>query len=187
MWMWIYVIIFLIIFAETWLVVTPFLPWDSFLFALWAIASTWSLNVFILFAVINVAALLWDITNYTIGKFIWNKAFTEKSKFFKKEYLIKTEKFYEKYGHKAIIIARFMPIVRTFAPFVAGIWKMSYLKFIGYSIIGSLLWTTSFIFWWYLFWNIPIIKNNFTVVILIIIVASILPGIIEVIKHKYWK
>ncbi len=186
---WTYLILFLIIFAETGLVVTPFLPGDSLLFATGAIIAKpeTDLNVFLMWALLMVAGILGDLVNYHIGKYIGPKAFSGKYKFLKKEYLDKTEKFYEKYGGKTIIYARFVPIVRTFAPFVAGVGSMSYAKFASYNIIGAILWVTSFLFIGYFFGGLPIIKDNFTLVVFAIIILSILPPIIEVIKEKYGK
>lgn len=182
-----YVLMFLIIFMETGFVVTPFLPGDSLLFVAGALASQGIIDVGLLFIILAFAAILGDTVNYWIGSMVGKKVFHEKSRFFKKEYLVKTEKFYEKYGGKTIILARFMPIVRTFAPFVAGIGKMNYKWFITYNITGGLLWVGLFLFGGYFFGNIPVIKNNFEVSIFVIIFVSILPGIIEYIKHKRHK
>jgi len=186
---WTYLILFLIIFAETGLVVTPFLPGDSLLFATGAIIAKpeTDLNVFLMWGLLMVAGILGDMVNYHIGKYIGPKAFSGKYKFLKKEYLEKTEKFYDKYGGKTIIYARFVPIVRTFAPFVAGVGSMSYGKFASYNVIGAILWVTSFLFIGYFFGGLPIIKDNFTLVVFAIIILSILPPIIEVIKEKYGK
>jgi len=186
---WTYLILFLIIFAETGLVVTPFLPGDSLLFATGAIIAKpeTDLNVFLMWGLLMVAGILGDMVNYHIGKYIGPKAFSGKYRFLKKEYLEKTEKFYDKYGGKTIIYARFVPIVRTFAPFVAGVGSMSYGKFASYNVIGAILWVTSFLFIGYFFGGLPIIKDNFTLVVFAIIILSILPPIIEVIKEKYGK
>ncbi|WP_185218590.1 DedA family protein [Sphingobacterium mizutaii] len=186
---WTYLILFLIIFAETGLVVTPFLPGDSLLFATGAIIAKpeTDLNVFLMWGLLMVAGILGDMVNYHIGKYIGPKAFSGKYKFLKREYLEKTEKFYDKYGGKTIIYARFVPIVRTFAPFVAGVGSMSYGKFASYNVIGAILWVTSFLFIGYFFGGLPIIKDNFTLVVFAIIILSILPPIIEVIKEKYGK
>jgi membrane-associated protein len=186
--LWTYLILFLIIFCETGLVVTPILPGDSLLFAAGALAATEGspLNVGLLFILLTVAAILGDTVNYWIGAKVGPKVFTqEKSRFFKKEYLIRTQKFYEKYGGKTIIIARFIPIVRTFAPFVAGIGTMNYLQFIVYNIVGALLWVTICLFLGYFFGNIPIVKKNFSLVILAIVFISILPAIIEILRNKF--
>ena len=186
---WTYLILFLIIFAETGLVVTPFLPGDSLLFATGAIIAKpeTDLNVFVMWGLLMVAGILGDMVNYHVGKYLGPKAFSGKYRFLKKEYLDKTEKFYEKYGGKTIIYARFVPIVRTFAPFVAGVGSMSYGKFASYNVIGAILWVTSFLFIGYFFGGLPIIKDNFTLVVFAIIILSILPPIIEVIKEKYGK
>lgn len=180
---WTYAILFLIVFAETGLVVTPFLPGDSLLFAAGAFAAVGSLNVLILAFTLAAAAVLGDTINYSTGKFLGSKAFEKYPKIFKKEYLDKTHKFYEKYGAKTIVLARFVPIVRTFAPFVAGVGKMSYLKFLVYNLAGGILWVALFIFGGYFFGNIPVVKNNFSAVIIIIIIASIIPIAVEVWKH----
>lgn len=182
---WTYLILFLVIFAETGLVVTPFLPGDSLLFAAGAFAAAGSLNVFFLFGILLLAAIGGDTVNYWIGDFIGPKIFNQKKvRFLKKEHLDKTHRFFEKYGGKTIIIARFVPIVRTFAPFVAGIGAMTYSKFILYNVIGGLLWIVLFLFTGYFFGNIPFIRSNFSLVIIAIIVISILPGIIEFFRHR---
>lgn len=182
---WLYTILFLIIFAETGLVVTPFLPGDSLLFAVGALCATGSLNVFIVLALLIIAAILGDTLNYTIGHKLGLKPFEKgNSRIFKKSYLEKTEHFYEKYGGKTIIIARFIPIVRTFAPFVAGVGSMRYSTFIGYNVAGALLWIISLVLAGYFFGNIEIVKKNFSLVVIMIIIISILPAIIEFINHK---
>ncbi|MBK7105212.1 MAG: DedA family protein [Ignavibacteriae bacterium] len=179
-----YLILFLVIFAETGLVVTPFLPGDSLLFAAGTFAALGSFDVTILFLILTVAAILGDTVNYWIGKYIGPKVFEKDSRFIKKEYLDRTHKFYEKHGGKTIIIARFVPIVRTFAPFVAGVGAMTYSKFILYNIVGGILWCALFIFGGYFFGNLPVVKNNFSIVIVTIILISVLPGVIEYVKHK---
>jgi membrane-associated protein len=165
-------------------VVTPILPGDSLLFAAGALAATGNvLKVGWLFPLIAAAAILGDLVNYHVGYFLGPKIFfKEKGRFLKKEYLDRTHRFYEKYGGKTIIIARFVPIVRTFAPFVAGIGKMGYLRFAAYNVTGGVAWVACFIFGGYYFGNIPIVKRNFTLVILAIIVISVMPGVIE-----YWR
>ena len=180
-----YIILFMVIFGETGLVVVPFLPGDSLLFAAGTFAAKGSFNMHLLIILLAVAAILGDTVNYWIGHFIGPKIFEKENiRFLKKEYLEKTHKFYEKYGGKTIIIARFVPIVRTFAPFVAGIGSMSYSKFILYNIIGGVIWVVLFTAAGFYFGNIPFVKNNFSIVILTIIFISILPGIIEFIRHK---
>ncbi len=181
---WSYLLLFLIIFAETGLVVTPFLPGDSLLFATGAFAALGSFNVIWLSIALAAAAIIGDSVNYAVGKLLGDKVFRDDSRIFKKAYLDKTHKFYEKYGGKTIIIARFVPIVRTFAPFVAGVGAMSYGKFFAYNVVGGLLWVGLFVFCGYFFGNIPIIKENFTIVIFIIIFLSILPPFIEYYRHK---
>lgn len=177
-------ILFLIIFAETGLVFTPFLPGDSLLFAAGALSASTVLNVNLIFLILFLAALTGDNVNYFVGRFLGEKLFKQNSRFLKKEYLDKTHLFYEKYGGKTIIIARFVPIVRTFTPFVAGLGKMSYPKYIAYCITGALLWVGTFVYAGYFFGNIPFIKNNFSIVVLTIIFISLMPGIIEFIRHK---
>lgn len=180
---WAYVIVFLVIFCETGLVVAPILPGDSLLFALGSIAALGALNLELLLILLCIAAIAGNMVNYTIGHFLGPKVFHyENNRFFKKEYLIKTHQFYEKHGGKTIIITRFMPIVRTFAPFVAGIGAMTYPKFTLYNIVGGVAWVCTFLLGGYFFGNIPSVKNNFTLVILAIIILSIMPGIIE-----YWR
>lgn len=182
---WVYLILFLIVFCETGLVVMPLLPGDSLLFAAGALASLGELNVWTLCVSLTIAAIIGDTVNYHIGKMVGPKIFSKKdSRFFKKKHLEKTQAFYEKHGGKTIIIARFMPIIRTFAPFVAGIGTMSYSRFIQYNVIGALLWVFGFVFLGYGFGQHEFVKKNFSVVILVIIFLSILPGIIEIIKAK---
>jgi membrane-associated protein len=182
---WTYLILFLIVFCETGLVVAPILPGDSLLFATGAFAATGALNLTTVWILLSIAAIAGDTVNYWIGSYIGPKAFQkEDSRFFKKAYLIRTHEFYEKHGGKTIIIARFMPIIRTFAPFVAGIGKMNYFRFLSYNVIGGLLWISLFLLGGYFFGNIPFVKKNFTMVILAIIFLSILPGIIEFIRHR---
>ncbi len=182
---WTYVILFIIIFCETGLVVTPILPGDSLLFAAGAFAATGTLDLKWLLILLIIAAVLGDATNYMIGHLMGPKVFSQPdSRFLKKEYLDRTHQFYEKYGGKTIIIARFIPIVRTFAPFVAGVGSMTYATFASYNIIGGLLWVSVCILAGYAFGNIPVVKENFTLVILGIIFVSILPGIIEYLRQR---
>jgi membrane-associated protein len=182
-----YGLIFLIIFLETGIVVTPFLPGDSLLFTAGALAAINSFDIGILFLVILFAAILGDTANYHIGKYIGPKVFNKESSFFfHKEHLARAQKFYEKYGKKAIIIARFVPIMRTFAPFVAGIGKMSYRTFIVYNIIGGTIWCGLFTFGGYLFGNIPWVKENFGVIVIAIIFISCIPVFKEIAFH-YWQ
>lgn len=180
-----YLILFLIIFAETGLVVTPFLPGDSLIFVAGTLAGGGLLNLGIIYIILLVAAVLGDTVNYWIGKRIGPRVFArENSRLFKKEYLIKTHAFYEKHGGKTIILARFVPIVRTFAPFVAGVGEMNYRTFISYNAIGGLIWVTSLTLAGYFFGGLPIIKNNFEYVVIGIVFVSLLPMVIEYIKHK---
>lgn len=179
-----YAILFSVIFAETGFVFTPFLPGDSLLFASGALAALGSLNVHLLFILLTIAAIIGDTVNYWIGHYLGMKLFNKYPRILKKEYLDRTHQFYEKHGGKTIIIARFVPIVRTFAPFVAGIGSMSYPKFIAYNIFGGIFWCALFIYGGYFFGNLSFVKNNFSVVIITIIFISILPGIIEYLRHK---
>ena len=178
---WIYAILFLIIFCETGLVVTPFLPGDSLLFAAGGIAALGEMNIHLMVALLLVAAILGDAVNFAIGKYFGARLFANPdSKIFRRAYLDKTHAFYEKHGGKTIIIARFVPIVRTFAPFVAGMGNMHYGRFIRYNIIGAILWVVLFSYAGYFFANIPLVKNNLALVLAAIIVISVLPGVIEV-------
>ena len=184
--LWTYLILFLIIFCETGLVVTPILPGDSLLFAAGTFAASGALDVWGLCALLSVAAVAGDAANYAIGHFMRPKVFQhEHNRFLKKEYLDRTHQFYEKYGGKTIIIARFVPIVRTFAPFVAGVGRMTYWRFASYNIIGGMAWIATCVFAGYAFGNIPIVKEHFTLVILAIIFISILPGLIEFLRQRY--
>lgn len=179
-----YIILFLVIFAETGFVITPFLPGDSLIFAAGTFAAIGAFDVLLLFVILTTAAILGDTVNYWIGHYIGPKVFHKETRFIKKKYLEKTHNFYERYGGKTIIIARFIPIIRTFAPFVAGIGAMNYSKFILYNVIGGIVWVALFIFGGYYFGNIPLVKNNFSLVIIVIVLISILPGIIEYIRHR---
>ncbi len=182
---WTYLILFLIIFCETGLVVTPFLPGDSLLFAAGAFAAKEShpLSIVIIVFLLMTAAFSGDNTNYFIGRFLGMKVYEKNYRLIKKEYLTKTHAFYEKHGGKALIIARFMPIIRTFAPFVAGVGTMKYMRFFSFSIIGNIIWVNLFAFGGYFFGNLPYVKSNFTLVILGIIIISLLPVVITVIKN----
>jgi membrane-associated protein len=183
---WTYLILFLIIFAETGLVVTPFLPGDSLLFAAGAIIAKpeTDLSVMLMWILLIIAGVLGDLVNYHAGKYLGVRAFSGRYKFLKVEYLQKTQAFYIKHGGKTIIYARFIPIIRTFAPFVAGIGTMSYGKFATYNVVGGVLWVTLFLFAGYFFGGLPMIRSNFTLVIFAIIFLSILPPFIELIRDK---
>jgi membrane-associated protein len=181
--MWTYAILFLIIFAETGLVVTPFLPGDSLLFAAGAFAARGSLSPAVLFVLLAIAAILGDAVNYSIGRYLAPRA-ERGFRFIRKEHLDRTHAFYEKHGGKTIIIARFMPIVRTFAPFVAGIGAMEYRRFAMFNVTGAIIWIALFVYAGYFFGNIPAVEHNFTLVIMAIIFVSILPAVIEFARHK---
>ncbi len=179
-----YLFLFLIIFCETGLVVTPFLPGDSLLFAAGTFAALGSFNIAFLFLLLAVAAVTGNMLNYAMGKWLGEKVFTEDAHILKKSYLIKTHAFYEKYGAKTIVLSRFMPIVRTVAPFVAGAGTMRTQTFMFYNVIGGVAWTALFLFSGYFFGNIPSIKHNFTLVIFAIIILSVVPPIIEWVRHR---
>lgn len=182
---WTYAIIFLIIFLETGVVVTPFLPGDSLLFALGAFAAKGSFDFWIMSILLIIAAIIGDSVNYSIGRYFGKKFLElEKIPLIKKAHIEKAHSFYEKHGPKTIILARFIPIVRTFAPFVAGIGEMNYSKFMSYNVIGAILWVMSFMTLGYVFGNLQIVQSNFKLVILAIIVLSILPGVIEYLREK---
>lgn len=176
-----FLFLFLIIFCETGLVIFPILPGDSLLFASGVLAAQGSLNVFYLLIILTFAAILGDSVNYWLGRKGGIKLF---NKYIKKEHLEKTKQFYDKHGNKMIVLARFIPIIRTFAPFVAGISEMSYSKFSFYNILGGIMWVFIFVLGGYFFGNIPIIKNNLSITLLIIIIVSLIPGLIEYIRHK---
>jgi membrane-associated protein len=181
---WTYLLLFFMIFMETGFVITPFLPGDSLLFAAGTFAGLGYLNIGILFVLLAIAAVAGDTVNYWIGHSIGPRAFSGNVRFLKKEYLDRTHAFYEKHGGKTIIIARFIPIIRTFAPFVAGVGEMTYGKFISYNVIGGIAWVALFTFGGYFFGNLPIVKENFSFVILAIIFISVLPAIIEFIRER---
>ncbi|MDD5108571.1 MAG: DedA family protein [Candidatus Omnitrophica bacterium] len=183
--LWTYLILFGVIFAETGFVVTPFLPGDSLLFVLGAFSAQGTFNPFVLSGILMFAAILGDSVNYAIGKYLGNRLISARHiPFFKKEHLDRTHHFYKKYGGKTIILARFIPIVRMFAPFIAGIVRMDYAKFFIYNVIGGILWVAIFVFGGFYFGNIPIVKENFSVVTLLIISISIIPVIVEFIKAR---
>jgi len=182
---WIYGILFLILFCETGLVVTPFLPGDSLLFVAGAIAGAGSMNVHLLVVLLLTAAVLGDSLNYAIGHYIGPKVFRfDDSWFFKKAYVERTHRFFERHGGKTIVLARFVPIIRTYAPFVAGIGAMDYRRFLLFNVAGAVLWVASLTYAGYFFGNLPAVKNNLSLVILGIIVLSISPGIVELLRHK---
>ena len=182
---WTYFILFMIVFCETGLVVTPFLPGDSLLFATGALCGGGVLDPNIIFVLLVSAAIIGDNLNYWIGRRVGPAVFEQdKIRFFKKEYLLKAHAFYEHHGGKTVILARFVPIVRTFSPFVAGIARMTYARFLAYSVFGAVVWVAFFVYVGYFFGNLPFIKRNFSVAILVIIVISVLPGLIEYLRHK---
>jgi len=182
---WTYLILFLIIFCETGLVVTPILPGDSLLFAAGAFAALGSLDPWWLLILLSIAAVAGDTVNYWVGNYVGPKVFQqERSRFLKKEYLQKTHEFYERHGGKTIIIARFVPIIRTFAPFVAGIGRMSYSWFITYNVVGGIAWIAIFVLGGFFFGNLVVVKKNFTLVILAIILISVMPGILEYLRQR---
>lgn len=186
---WVYLILFLIVFAETGLVVTPLLPGDSLLFAAGTLAAPPDnpLNVFILMLIFFVAAFGGDNTNYFIGNYVGPRVFEKNYKFLKRDYLTRTQEFYNKHGGKAVVFARFVPIVRTFAPFVAGVGSMKYKSFIGYSVLASVLWINICVWAGYFFGKLPFVKNNFSLVVIAIVGISLLPVIIGILKAKFSK
>ncbi|MFZ5809926.1 MAG: DedA family protein [Chloroflexota bacterium] len=181
---WTYLLLFLIIFMETGLVVTPFLPGDSLIFAAGTFAGLGALNVHVIFILLASAAILGDTVNYWIGHYIGPRAFSGNVRFLKKEYLDRTHEFYEKHGGKTIILARFIPIIRTFAPFVAGVGAMTYWKFISYNVFGGVLWVALFTYGGYFFGNLKFVQDNFSFVVLAIILISVMPGVIEYMKAR---
>ncbi len=181
-----YLILFLVIFMETGFVVTPFLPGDSLIFAAGAFAARPGspLHIIVLYVILCIAAIAGDTANYWIGHTIGPRAFSGNIRFLKKEYLDRTHNFYERYGGKTIILARFIPIIRTFAPFVAGIGEMTYRHFIAYNVIGGIAWVTLFTFGGYFFGGLSFVKNNFSLVVLAIIIISTIPGVIEFLRER---
>lgn len=179
-----YVILFAVIFMETGLVVTPFLPGDSLLFAAGALAAMGSFKILFLYILMLIAATVGDTVNYWIGHFLGKEVFDGRSRFFKKAHLEQAEKFYEKHGGKAIVLARFVPIVRTFAPFVAGVSNMHYGNFIAYNLIGGVAWVSAFLLGGFWFGNIPFVKDNFHYVVVVIVLISVVPIITELLKAK---
>jgi len=178
----IYAILFVVIFLETGLVIMPFLPGDSLLFVTGTIAAVGRMNIIILFVFLAAAAILGDSLNYWIGSFFGEKVFA-KSRLFKKEYLERTKDFYRKHGGKTIILARFIPIMRTFAPFVAGVGKMRYVRFFSFNVIGGIAWVAIFLFGGYFFGAIPLVKANLAIITLAIIVISLIPAGLEFVRH----
>jgi membrane-associated protein len=179
---WTYLILFLIVFAETGLVITPFLPGDSLLFAAGTFAGLGSLDPWLTFLLLGIAAIAGDTLNYWVGRYVGPRAFSGTIRWLRKDYLDQTRAFYEKHGGKTIVLARFIPIIRTFAPFVAGVGEMKYGRFLAYNVFGGVVWVGLFVFAGYLFGNIPVVRQNFTAVIMGIIVISVLPIVFE-----WWK
>ena len=183
--LWTYLILFLIVFCETGLVVTPFLPGDSLLFAVGTFAALGALDLWLVMALLAAAAIVGDSVNYTIGARVGPRVFRQEGvRFLNRKHLERTHGFYERYGAKTIVIARFVPIVRTFAPFVAGIGRMTYRRFLFYNVAGALLWVLGLVLGGYLFGNIPVVRRNFSLVIFAIIVLSILPALVEVARQR---
>ena len=185
--LWTYLILFIIILCETGLVVTPFLPGDSLLFAVGSFAAMGLLKLEWLFVLLVVAAIVGDTINYHLGSYVGPRAFSGHVRLLKKEHLTRTHRFYEKYGGKTIILARFIPIIRTFAPFVAGVGSMTYPRFLTYNVIGGVAWVTLFLLGGYFFGSLPFVRDNFTIVVLAIIGISLLPPIIEVMNNRFAK
>ncbi|MBW8010396.1 MAG: DedA family protein [Chloroflexi bacterium] len=181
---WTYLILFLIIFAETGLVIAPILPGDSLLFAAATFAALGELNLIILYVGFMAAAIIGDSVNYAVGHYIGPRVFKEDMRFLKREYLDQTERFYEEYGGKAVILARYVPIIRTFVPFVAGVSSMTYDKFIFYNVVGGVMWVALFVTLGYFFGTIPAVEENFTLAIMVIIFVSLLPGIYEYVRAR---
>jgi membrane-associated protein len=182
---WVYAILFLVIFCETGLVVTPFLPGDSLLFIAGAVAAGGGMDPLLLAGLLMAAAILGDSTNYIIGRTAGDKLFSNpNSKIFRRDYLTRTHEFYDRHGGKTVTLARFLPIIRTFAPFVAGVGKMHYPRFLGFSVLGSVLWVGSLVALGYFFGNIPFIKKNLTLLVLAIILISLIPMIVGLVRGR---
>jgi len=182
---WVYAILFVIVFCETGLVVTPFLPGDSLLFAVGSLAAINALDLTLSIVLLITAAILGDTVNYWIGDYVGPKVFhQENSRFLNKEYLVRTHRFYEKHGGKTIIIARFLPIIRTFAPFVAGIGSMTYKRFLMFNVVGGALWVLLFVPAGYFFGSVPFVKNNFSLVILALVLIPGIPSVVEVVRMQ---
>jgi membrane-associated protein len=182
---WLYALLFLIIFAETGLVIFPFLPGDSILFIAGTVVAVAGLNVHLLVVALIIAAILGDSVNYAIGHYVGPRVFHEpESRWFKREYLLRTQAFYDKYGGITIIIGRFVPIIRTFAPFLAGVAGMSYQRFLSYNVVGAIAWITSLVYAGYLFGNIPWVKENLTFIVIGIVIVSLIPAISTFIKER---
>jgi membrane-associated protein len=181
---WIYAILFLIVFFETGVVVTPFLPGDSLLFATGALAAAGVLDLGMVLALLTAAAIIGDNMNYWIGRGVGPRVFSEGSRLLKREYLLQTKRYYEKHGGKTVVLARFMPIIRTFSPFVAGIGRMSYPRFLAFDVGGGIFWVCAFTLLGYFFGNVPIVKQNFGLVIVAVILLSIVPIFIEVLRSR---
>src|SRR3989344_1995670 len=182
---WTYAILSLIIFLETGLVATPFLPGDSLLFAAGSFAALGALDIIILLTMLSISAIIGDSVNYSIGRYIGPKVFkSESSIFLNKKYLLRTQEFYDKHGKKTIFLARFVPIIRTFAPFIAGIGKMEYTTFLKFNIVGGIVWVSLFLLGGYFFGNLPIVQENFSIVILAIIIISFVPIFIEIFRMR---
>lgn len=182
--LWTYAVLFAIVFCETGLVVTPFLPGDSLLFAAGAFARVGDLNLLLLLVLLTIAAIAGDAVNYAVGNFMGPKVLGRDGRFIKRRYLEKTEEFYARYGGKTIIIARFIPIVRTFAPFLAGVGSMRYRDFAAYNVVGAVVWVVLFTVGGYFFSSIPFVEKNFTLVILAIIAISVLPAVVEAYRER---
>ena len=182
---WTYLLLFLIVFCETGLVITPFLPGDSLLFAAGTFAALGVFRIEAMVLLLIAAAVLGDTVNYWLGHYIGPRAFTDRIPLLKRQHLVRTHNFYERHGGKTIILARFVPIIRTFAPFVAGIGAMSYRRFLIYNVVGGVVWVVLFAYGGYLLGNLPVIKRNFSLVVMLIVMISVMPMVIEFLKHKF--